>query len=280
MVLDETGWGLASGPENRRRRESLAGWNPAQSAMASASRNDSPVRSSASAVKMKTHRRGYVLGLLASLLGLATILGLGQFGGRSSSSPQANFSPYEPAHPSPATLPGPQQLQMRLDLGPPSNVLELPRASLDFVGYWGGFIRDAESPTGAGHVGVVFGQRGDRVFFASELYSPAGQHSLSKPRVRIIGPWEVVIEYESRDDKVDYKYSHRFKLLNPAKMAYDETVRLYGRRGHQLLTVAEQRALLKPLTTVAEWRFFSRPGADDVREGRISASRQFGSSSD
>jgi hypothetical protein len=95
----------------------------------------------------------------------------------------------------------------------------------------------------------------------------------------MVGPRGAVIEYESEDDEIDYEYSHRFNLLNSGKMAYKETVYLYERHRHHLLEVAEQRSLLKRLTTMDEWRYFARPAPNDIREGEISASRQFPPSS-
>jgi hypothetical protein len=95
----------------------------------------------------------------------------------------------------------------------------------------------------------------------------------------MVGPRGAVIEYESEDDEIDYEYSHRFNLLNSRKMAYKETVYLYERHRHHLLEIAEQRSLLKRLTTMDEWRYFARPAPNDIRESEISASRQFPPSS-
>jgi hypothetical protein len=225
---------------------------------------------------MPERRQGYVLALVAGFLGLATILGLNLLARPSIFSPRARPSSHQPVRLSHVRLPGSQQLQTYSDLYSSSNVLELPAASLDFVGHWGGFTRNTGVPTGhnSGHVAVVFGRRADKVFFESELYSPVGQHILHRPRARMVGSREIVIEYESEDDDINYTYSHRFRLLNSGKIAYKETVYLYERHEHHLLGIAEQRALLKRLTTIDEWRSFSRAGPGEVREGEISASRQ------
>jgi hypothetical protein len=196
-------------------------------------------------------RRGYIVAVASGSLGLVTIFGLNLLAQPSIFPRRANRGAHEPVRLSSDTLPGSQQVRTYSDLYSSSNVLELPTASLDFVGYWGGFTRNTESPIehNSGHVGVIFGRRGDKVFFASDLYSPAGQHILRKPWARMVGPRGAVIEYESEDDEIDYEYSHRFNLLNSGKMAYKETVYLYERPRHHFIEIAEQRSLLKRLTT-------------------------------
>ena len=229
---------------------------------------------------MSEHKRSIVLTLTVGLLGLVTIVVLNLLAQRSVSRYQLNQGSREPVALSPVTLPGPQQDQADSHLQSSSNVLELRKASLDFVGCWGGSVRSSESLIGedSGHVGVVFGRRGEQVFFASKLYTPAGQHMIGKPLVRMAGPREALVEYQSEDDQVEYQYSHRFRLLNSGKIAYKETVRLYERQGHHFLGVAEQHSLLRRFTNIEEWRSVVRPGPDDVREGDISAEMQLRSS--
>ena len=229
---------------------------------------------------MNERGESIVLALIAGLLGLVTIIVLNLLVHRSILRYQPKRASRKPVPFSPVTLPETQQDQTDSHLYSSSNVLELPRASLDFVGFWGGAVRGSGSLTGEGprHAGVVFGRRDDQVFFASELYSPAGQHMIRKPLVKMVGPKEVSIEYESEDDEVDYEYSHRFRLLNSGRIAYDETVRLYERHGHHFLEIAEQHSLLMRITKIEEWRSFVRPAPDDVREGEISASTRLRSS--
>ena len=224
---------------------------------------------------MNERRRGYVLTLVAGSLGLVTIIGQNLLAQPSTFSHRANPEAHEPVRLSNLTLLRSQQARSDSDRHSSSNVLELPTVSLDFVGYWGGFTRNTGSAIehNSDHVGVVFGRRGNKAFFATELYSPAGQHILHKPRARIVTPTEAVIEYESEDDEIDYGYSHRFRLLNSGKMVYKEAICLYERKGHHLIGVAEQRSILRRLTTMKEWRSFVRPAPDDVLEGKISASR-------
>ena len=220
---------------------------------------------------MTERGRSVVLALISGLLGLAIILVLNLLAHRSLLQYQPNRASREPI-----TLAQTQQDQTDSHLYSSSNVLELPKASLDFVGYWGGSVSGSGSLTGerSRHVGVVFGRRDNQVFFASELYSPAGQHTIQKPLVKMVGAREVLIDYESEDDEVYYEYSHRFRLLNSGRIAYDETVRLYERHRYHFLEAAEQHSLLMRITKIKKWRSFVRPAPGDVREGEISASRQ------
>jgi hypothetical protein len=155
-----------------------------------------------------------------------------------------------------------------------SNVLELPRASLDFVGNWGGYTHDTgssdvESPD---HVSVVFGRRGDIVFFASELYTPSDQGILDKTTATIIDRREVSVTYKGEDENLDYIYLHRFKLLKSGKMAYNETVECYDRRTHKFVGTTGQGATLHRLTTALEKRAFAQPSSRDVFERELSTS--------
>jgi hypothetical protein len=229
---------------------------------------------------MNERGRNVVFALIVGLLGLVTILVLNLLARRSILQYQPNRASRESVPFSPVALPETQQDQTDSHLYSSSGVLELPKASLDFVGFWGGFVRGSRSPTGerTAHVGVVFGRRGDKVFFASELYSPAGQRMLRKPLIKMVGAREVLIEYESEDNGVNYEYSHRFRLLNSGRIAYDETVRLYERQGHHFLEMAEKHSLLMRITKIKEWRSFVQPAPDDVSEGEISASTKLRSS--
>lgn len=156
-----------------------------------------------------------------------------------------------------------------------SNVLELPKASFDFVGSWGGYTHDTppsevESPD---HVSVVFGRRGDTVFFATELYSPSDQRIVSKPRAWITSPKEVRVMYKAEDRQLEYAYVHRFTLLDSGKVSYKETVDLYDRRTHRAVGTAGQQALLSRLTTAPEKRLFAQPSSRDVFKSELSTSR-------
>lgn len=224
---------------------------------------------------MNEQRRGYIVGLVAGFLGLASIYLINHFAQPSTLSRPVNPVPHAPAFSSPIALPASQQVLACPELYSSSGVLELPMANPDFVGYWGGFVHNSGALTAddSDHVGVVFGRRAGKVFFASDLYSPKDQHILGTPRARMASSKEAVIEYESEDDEIDYRYSHRFRLLDSGRMSYQETVYLYEREEHHLLGIAEHHSLLKRLTTVNEWRFFSRPAPGDVREGEISATR-------
>jgi hypothetical protein len=157
------------------------------------------------------------------------------------------------------------------------NVLELPKASFDFVGNWGGYTHgtgspDVESPD---HVSVVFGRRGDTVFFATELYTPSDQNIVAKPRATIIDRREVIVRYKGEDEKLDYIYFHRFKLLDTGEIAYDETAECYDRRTRRFVGTVGQDATLHRLTTALEKRAFAQPSPHDSFEGTLSTSNRF-----
>lgn len=231
---------------------------------------------------MNRRERTYVVNFAAGLFGLAVTLGLillirtlCEPGSRSFvSHAEPRLSIVEiPGHHPPALLPWPQA-PSRLDSE--SNVLELPKASFDFVGSWGGYTYDTapfevESPD---HVSIVFGRHRNMVFFATKLYSPAGQRIVSKPRAWIINPKQVLITYEAEDDQADYTYLHRFTLLDSGKMAYKETVDFYDRRTHSAVGTDGQHALLGRLTTNYEKRVFAQPSSRDVFKGELATSKK------
>jgi len=224
----------------------------------------------------------YIVKIVAGLFALAVTFGL-IFLIRSICEPGSRiFASHGEAFAFPVEVPGHRGLvlvpwpQSPSKLDSESNILELPKASLDFVGSWGGYTHDTapsevESPD---HVSVVFGRRGNTVFFATKLYSPSGQRIVSKPRARIASPNEVVVMYEAEDEHLDYGYLHRFTLLDSGKIAYKETVNLYDRRTHSVVGTDGQQALLSRLTTVPEKRAFARPSAHDVFKGELSTSKK------
>jgi hypothetical protein len=163
--------------------------------------------------------------------------------------------------------------QMAPGSGSEPNVLVLPKASFDFVGDWGGYMHtgssDVESPD---HVSVVFGRRGDTVFFASRLYTPSDQKILDRPTATIIDRRKVFVTYKGEDEKLDYIYFHRFKLLNSGKIAYNETVECYDRHSHISVGTAGQDATLHRLTTALEERAFAQPSSREILEGELSTS--------
>jgi hypothetical protein len=226
--------------------------------------------------------RTYVVNFAAGLFGLAVTLGLilliRSFCEPGSRGPASHTEPPLPTvelpgrHPL-ALIPWPQSPSQ---LDSESNVLELPKASFDFVGSWGGHTYDTapaevESPD---HVSVVFGRHRNTVFFATKLYSPSGQRIVSKPRAWITSPREVLVTYEAEDDHVGYTYLHRFTLLDSGKMAYKETVNLYDRHTRSALGTDGQNALLRRLTTIREKRIFAQPSSHDVLKGELATSKR------
>jgi hypothetical protein len=224
--------------------------------------------------------RTYIVNFVAGLFAVAVTLGLillirsiCEPGPRGYASRQP-LSPAElPGHPPLALVPW-SQSPSKLDSE--SNILELPKASLDFVGNWGGYTHDiapseVESPD---HLGVVFGRHGNTVFFATKLYSPSGQRIVSKPRAWIASPKEILVMYKAEDEQLEYAYLHRFTLLDSGKIAYEETVELYDRRTHSVVGTDGQHALLDRLTTAHEKRVFAQPSPSDVFKGELSTSKK------
>ena len=160
-----------------------------------------------------------------------------------------------------------------------ANVLELPNASFDFVGVWGGYTHSTIRSTAPGlltgknpaRISVIFGRRGEAVFIADELYSGPLQRIVGRPRVRTANPREVAIEYESKDAELYYVYTNRFVLRESGTIAYQERVDVYDRSTHNLAGTVNQRATLRRLVTADEQRRFSRPSPDQVPKRAIAA---------
>jgi hypothetical protein len=225
---------------------------------------------------MKERGRKYVVEVIASLLAVATVFCLEWLSVPSHTTATGTSTSSRIAASAPLIIPSSQAASQDV-FSTSSNVLELPTASLDFVGDWGGFTDSSPSVMGVGpdRVSVIFGRRGDAVFFASELYSPSGQKIIGKPRVRILNPRETMIEYSSEDAEVQYVYSHRFRLLASGRMAYRQSVELYDRQTRGLLGTATQHALLHRLVTDDEKRLFSQPSSDDIHRGTIETTKNF-----
>jgi hypothetical protein len=229
---------------------------------------------------VNNRERTYIVNFAAGLFAVAVTLGLILLIRSFCESSSHSFASHQPL--SPAERPSHRPLalvpwsQSPSKLDSESNILELPKASLDFVGSWGGYTHDIE-PTeveSPDHVSVVFGRHGNTVFFATKLYSPSGQRIVSKPRAWITSPKEILVTYKAEDERLDYTYSHRFSLLDSGKMAYKETVDLYDRRTHSGVGTDGQHALLDRLTTEPEKRVFAQPSSRDVLNGEVSTSKK------
>jgi hypothetical protein len=162
------------------------------------------------------------------------------------------------------------------------NILELPTASADFVGYWGGYIHSSIqrfSPdltgTSPDRVSVVFGRKGDTVFMASELYSSPNQKVVRGPRTRIIGSRLAIVEYESTDNDLYYICSHRFRLNDGSSISYQSTIGMYDRNSHRLMGIVTQAAKLRRLLRAREQLLFARPSQLQIPRNEISASANF-----
>jgi hypothetical protein len=233
-------------------------------------------------IPVSRRERSYIVNFAAGLLALAVTFGLILLIRSFYEQTSRNFASHRAPLLSPVEVPGRRQLalvpwsQLSSKLDSESNVLELPKASFDFVGSWGGYTHDTapsevESPD---HVSVVFGRRGDTVFFATKLYSPSSQKIVSKPRAWITNAKEVFVTYKAEDEQLDYAYLHRFTLLESGKIAYKETVKLYDRRTQSAVGTAGQHALLSRLTTTLEMRVFAQPSSRDVFKSELSSSKK------
>jgi hypothetical protein len=180
----------------------------------------------------------------------------------------ARTNPFQPVRQS-ASLPGNSSQD---------NILQLPQASSDFVGYWGGYIHSSIqrfSPnlggTSPDRVSVVFGRQGDIIFMAGELYSSPHQRIVHGPKARVIDARLALVDYESADNDFDYICSHRFRLNGALSISYRSTVGVYDRNSHRLLGIVTERATLKRLQTRGEQLEFARPAASEIPRAEIVA---------
>jgi hypothetical protein len=159
-----------------------------------------------------------------------------------------------------------------------TNILELPKASSDFEGYWGGYMHSSIrrfSPDLIGaspdRVSVVFGRRRDAIFMASELYTSPSQKIVRRPKARMVGARTAIIEYQSADNDLQYICNHRFQLKDAATITYRSTVEVYDSSSHALIGVVIGHATLKRLRTPREQLEFARPSRLEVPRAEISA---------
>jgi len=235
---------------------------------------------------MNEHRIGYVGGMLAGVILLGGIIG------RTLLTPQAdheiNVNPV--AREDIAAVPkliAPIAQRTSSDKSPTdgsqSNVLELPRASLDFVGYWGGYTHSTifsvvpgemtgENPDRAS---IVFGRTGDTVFIATELYTSAGQRLIDRPSARISNPREAVIQYRSEDSELEYENESHFRLLESGRMSFRNRVIVYSRRSREPVGTVKQQGMLSRLLTLDEQRAFARPSPHEVPKSEILTRKNF-----
>jgi hypothetical protein len=162
------------------------------------------------------------------------------------------------------------------------NILELPKASTDFVGYWGGYIQStiqSLSPalvgTSPDRVSVVFARRGDTVFMSSELYSARNQRIVHPPKCRIVSPRLAIIEYAAADRDLYYTCRYSFLLKDASIIKFQGSINVYDLNSHRLMGVVTQIASLKRLLTVREQLRFARPGPNQIPRVQVSASNSF-----
>jgi hypothetical protein len=165
------------------------------------------------------------------------------------------------------------------------NTLVLPKASTDFVGYWGGYVDSSIQRlnpdligTSPDRVSVIFGRKDDTIFMASKLYTPANQKTVHQPKARMLTTRTAIVEYKSTDDELCYTYSHRFQLNDAATITYRSKVDVYDRTSHTLVGVVTGRATLKRLRTSREQLEFARPSRLEVPRINVSASAELAKS--
>jgi len=175
-----------------------------------------------------------------------------------------------------------QSTSFLLGNNPRANILQLPKASTDFVGYWGGYIDSSVqrlSPnligTSPDRVSVVFGRQGDTVFMASELYSSPKQKIVQGPKARVVDARLAIVEYESEDSDLYYICRHHFRLNGAFSISYRTTIDVYDRNSHGLMGIVTERATLKRLRTPREQLEFAKPGRNQIPRAEISARGSF-----
>jgi hypothetical protein len=235
---------------------------------------------------MNEHRIGYVVGMLAGVILLGGIIA------RTLITPRADHEiSIDPvAREDIAAVPrlmAPIAQRTSSDKSPTdgsqSNVLELPRASLYFVGYWGGYTHSTifsvvpgemtgENPDRAS---VVFGHTGDTVLIATELYAGAGQRLIGRPSARISNPREAVIHYRSEDSELEYEYDSHFRLIESGRISFRNRVIVYSRRSRERVGTVEQQGMLSRLLTMDEQWAFARPSSHEVPKSEILTRKNF-----
>jgi hypothetical protein len=164
-----------------------------------------------------------------------------------------------------------------------ANILELRKASTDFVGYWGGYIRSSMQRLKPDLIGtspyrasVIFGRENGTIFIASELYTSPGQKIVGRPRAKVIRARTAVIEYQATDNRLYYSFTHRFQLDGASVINYQSRVDVYDRSSRTLLGIVTGRATLKRLLTRREQLEFARPSRVEVPRVSIWATAEFG----
>jgi hypothetical protein len=159
-----------------------------------------------------------------------------------------------------------------------NRILELPTASENFVGYWGGYVHSTIQRFDPGLIGtspervsVVFGRHEHTVFMTSELYGSANQTFVSGPRARMAGARVAIVEYQAEDHELYYIFSHRFQL-NAKTISYQSRTNVFDCVSHRILGIVVGRAILKPLLTTQDQLRFAHPSQVEIPRTEISAS--------
>ena len=157
-----------------------------------------------------------------------------------------------------------------------ADTLELPKASPDFVGYWGGYVHSSMqrfNPDLIGknpdRVSVIFGRAGGTIFVASDLYTSPQQKIVRRPTVRVVRTRRVIVEYKSTDNRFYYFCSHHFQLDSASIISYDSKIDVYDRSSRTLVGIVTEHATLKRLRSPREQLEFARPSPLEVPRAGI-----------
>lgn len=166
-----------------------------------------------------------------------------------------------------------------------SNVLEIPKASVDFVGDWGGYetgtLQDALSGFAervhAGQEGVTFGRTNDTVFLSLEIWGSPDVEIVRKPKAWITDPEEAIVEFESQDYQEYFVDIYTYQLRDASHIRFKHESKFYDRLTRQLLGIQRTHAIMKRLTP-DEAEAFRKSSPGSVLKDHLSASKDFGSS--
>lgn len=168
--------------------------------------------------------------------------------------------------------------------GEQGNILELPQASADFAGYWGGHVHSSIqrlTPDLVGNspdrISVIFGRQGDTVFITGELYTSSWQRIARRPKARMVNARLAIIEYELADKTLYYSCRDMFRLKSASTISYRGIIDVRDLNSGTLLGVVTQTAVLKRLLTAREQLQFARPGPKQIPRASVVAAEQVSS---
>lgn len=165
------------------------------------------------------------------------------------------------------------------------NVLEIPKASLDFIGDWGGYetgtfqyaFNGFAVRVPANKTSATFGRTNGTVFLSLQFWGAPDLENVRKPKAWIIDPKKAVVEWEFQDYQHYIVDVTTYQLRSALRISYRDESKIYDRSSRQLLGVRHTHATLKRLTP-DEAKSFEEPPPGWVPKGDLSASKNFSSS--